>query len=157
MSICIYMCTHIYKYVCVCTYIYTHMCIYVYVYRYIHDFPGGSDGKESTCNTGDLGLTSGLGRSLEKGMATHSSILAGKFHGQRSLAGCSPWSLRELGTTEWLSLSVLCGKGDLSSTYSCLKRDSLPTGFLSLLESQDFSCSSNSTVEVDLHYSPVVS
>ena len=26
-------------------------------------FPGGSDGKESTCNAGDLGLTSGLRRS----------------------------------------------------------------------------------------------
>ena len=26
-------------------------------------FPGGSDGKESTCNVGDLGLISGLGRS----------------------------------------------------------------------------------------------
>ena len=28
--------------------------------------------------------------SLEKGMATHSSILAGELHGQRSLAGYSP-------------------------------------------------------------------
>ena len=28
---------------------------------------------------------------LEKEMATHSSILAGKSHGQRSLAGHSPW------------------------------------------------------------------
>ena len=28
---------------------------------------------------------------LEKGTATRSSILAGKFHGQRSLAGYSPW------------------------------------------------------------------
>ena len=28
---------------------------------------------------------------LEKGMATHSSILAGEFHGQRSLVGYSPW------------------------------------------------------------------
>ena len=26
------------------------------------DFPGGSDGKESACNPGDLGLISGLGR-----------------------------------------------------------------------------------------------
>ena len=26
-------------------------------------FPGGSDGKESTCNAGDLGLILGLGRS----------------------------------------------------------------------------------------------
>ena len=39
-------------------------------------FPGGSDGKESACNEGDLGLIPGSGRSLEKGMATYSSILA---------------------------------------------------------------------------------
>ena len=36
------------------------------------DFLGGSDGKESTCNAGDLGQED----ALEKGMATHSSILA---------------------------------------------------------------------------------
>ena len=36
----------------------------------------GSAGKESTCNAGDLGLIPGLGRSPEKGKATHSSILA---------------------------------------------------------------------------------
>ena len=29
-------------------------------------------------------------------MATHSSILAWKIHGQRSLAGYSPWGLKEL-------------------------------------------------------------
>ena len=39
-------------------------------------FLGGSDGKESTCNVGDLGLIPGLGRSLGEEMATHSSILA---------------------------------------------------------------------------------
>ena len=38
-------------------------------------FPGGSGGKESAYHAGDLGSISGLGRSLEKGMATHSSIL----------------------------------------------------------------------------------
>ena len=38
--------------------------------------PGGLDGKESTCNAGNPSLIPGLGRSLEKGMATHSSILA---------------------------------------------------------------------------------
>ena len=37
--------------------------------------PAGSDGKESACNTGDQGLIPGSGRALEKGMATHSSIL----------------------------------------------------------------------------------
>ena len=30
-------------------------------------FPGGSDGKESTCNVGDLGLIPGLGRSPGEG------------------------------------------------------------------------------------------
>ena len=36
----------------------------------------GSSGKESTCNAGELGLIPGWGRPLEKGKATHSSILA---------------------------------------------------------------------------------
>ena len=39
-------------------------------------FPGGSEGKASACNAGDLGLIPGSGRPLEKEMATHSSILA---------------------------------------------------------------------------------
>ena len=36
---------------------------------------------------------------LEEEMATHSSILPGKSHGQ-SLAGYSPWGHKELDTTE---------------------------------------------------------
>ena len=39
-------------------------------------FPGVSDGKEATCNAGDLVSIHGLGRSLEEGMAAYSSILA---------------------------------------------------------------------------------
>ena len=39
-------------------------------------FPGGSDGKESACNAGDLGSIPGSGRSPGEGMATHSRILA---------------------------------------------------------------------------------
>ena len=35
-----------------------------------------SDGKESACNAGDLGSIPGWEDPLEKGMATHSSILA---------------------------------------------------------------------------------
>ena len=30
-------------------------------------FPGGSDGKESTCNAGDLGLIPGSGKSPKEG------------------------------------------------------------------------------------------
>ena len=40
---------------------------------------------------------------LEKGMATHSSILAWRIHGQRSLVGYSPWDCKELDTTEQLT------------------------------------------------------
>ena len=39
-------------------------------------FPRGSAGKESACNEGDLSSIPGLGDALEKGKATHSSILA---------------------------------------------------------------------------------
>ena len=39
-------------------------------------FPGGSVGKESACNAGDLGSIPGLGRSPEEGKAAHSSVLA---------------------------------------------------------------------------------
>ena len=38
--------------------------------------PSGSDGKESVCNVGDLGLIPVSGRSPGEGMATNSSILA---------------------------------------------------------------------------------
>ena len=37
------------------------------MYPYRIGFPGGSDGKESTCNVGDLGLIAGLGRSPGEG------------------------------------------------------------------------------------------
>ena len=39
------------------------------------DFPSGLDGKVSACNAGDPGSIPGSGRSLEKEVATHSSIL----------------------------------------------------------------------------------
>ena len=38
-------------------------------------FPGGSDDKEPACNAGDLGSILDWEDPLEKGMATHSSIL----------------------------------------------------------------------------------
>ena len=37
---------------------------------------------------------------LEKEMATHSSVLAGKSDGQGSLAGYGPWGCKELDSTE---------------------------------------------------------
>ena len=51
-------------------------------------FTGGSDGKESACNAGDLGLIPGLGRSSggRHGNPLQYSCLENP-HGQRSLAG----------------------------------------------------------------------
>ena len=67
-------------------------------------FPGGSDGKESACNAGDLGSIPGLGRSLEEGNGNplKYSCLENP-HGQRSLAGYNPWGLKESDVTERLS------------------------------------------------------
>ena len=105
-------------------------------------FSGGSDGKKSACNAGDLGSVPGLGRSpgegigyplqylwtslvaqmvknlpamketwiqslgwedpMEEGMPSHPLFLPGEFHGQRSLAGYSPWGHKESNMTEWL-------------------------------------------------------
>ena len=64
-------------------------------------FPGGSDGKESACNAGDLGLNPGLGRSPggRHGNPLQYSCLENP-HGQRSLAGYSPWGRKESDTTK---------------------------------------------------------
>ena len=68
-------------------------------------FSGGSVSKEFAHNAGDLDLVPGWADPLEKGMATHSSILAWRIHGQRSLAGYRSWGHKELDMTEWLTLS----------------------------------------------------
>ena len=64
-------------------------------------FPGGSVGKESTCNAGDLGLIPGSGRSPGegKGNPLQYSCLENPL-GQRSLAGYSPWGHKESDTTK---------------------------------------------------------
>ena len=61
-------------------------------------FPGGSAGKESACNVGDLGSVPGLGRSLEKGKATHSSILAWRIPGTIQCQPLFYWAPKLLQT-----------------------------------------------------------
>ena len=81
-------------------------------------------GKESACNTGNhpqfrrCRPREGLDDLLEKGMATHSSILAGKSHGQRSLMGGSPWGRKRIRHD-------LATKPTPSHTASLLARDCL--------------------------------
>ena len=61
-------------------------------------------GKESTCNVRDLDLTPGLGRSPGGGHGNQLQYSGLENpHGQRSLAGYSPWGLKESDTTEQLN------------------------------------------------------
>ena len=51
-------------------------------------------------NAIDSGLTPGSEDSLEKEWLPTPVFLPGEFHGQRSLAGYSPWGRKESGMTE---------------------------------------------------------
>ena len=58
-------------------------------------FPGGSDGKESTCTAGDLSSIPGLGRSPGGGRDNPTTVfLPGESHGQKSLVVYSPWGYK---------------------------------------------------------------
>ena len=63
-------------------------------------FPGGSDGKESTCNARDLGSTLGLGRSPGGGNVPTPVFVPGECRGQRNPMGYSPWGRKEPDMTE---------------------------------------------------------
>ena len=56
--------------------------------------------------------------SLEKEMATHSSILTWEFHGQRSLMGYSPWGLKESDTTKQLTQFYISKNGQTWEPHS---------------------------------------
>ena len=68
-------------------------------------FPGVSDGKESACNVGDPGSIPGSGRPLEKGMATHSSILAWRMLWTEEPGWSQSMGHKESDTTEQLTLT----------------------------------------------------
>ena len=69
---------------------------------------GSSGSKESACKGGDLGSIPGLGRSPGGGHDNpfQNSCLE-KPHGQRSLAGYSPWDCKESDTTKKLRIAQL--------------------------------------------------
>ena len=60
------------------------------VYNNGPGFPVGSVIKNPPANVGDTCSIPGWEDSLEKEIATHSSILAWEIHGQRILVGYSP-------------------------------------------------------------------
>ena len=65
-------------------------------------FPGGSDGEESACNAGKLGLSPGLGRSPGEGKGYPLLVFQpGEFHGWYS-----PWGHKESDMTEQFSHKI---------------------------------------------------
>ena len=68
--------------------------------KYTLGFPGGSNGKESACNVGNLGSIPGSGRSPGEGNGNPLQYSClGNPHGQKNLAGYSPWGRQESDTT----------------------------------------------------------
>ena len=68
----------------------------------VSSFPGGSGGRDSDCNAGDLGFILGWKDPLEKGMATHWSIQA------EEPVAFSPWGGKESDMTVQLTLHFRC-------------------------------------------------
>ena len=63
-------------------------------------FPGGTSGTEPACQCRRLKRL--RGRSPGVGWLPIPVFLLGKFHGQKSLVGYSPWGQKESDMTEWL-------------------------------------------------------
>ena len=70
-------------------------------------FPGGQTVKSLPVMQETRVQSLGWEDSLEKEWRPTPVFLPGEFHGQRSLAGYSPWGRNELDTTEQLTLSPL--------------------------------------------------
>ena len=69
-------------------------------------FPGGSDGKESTCNAGDLGSFPGLGRSPREGNGNPLQYSGLENFMDRGVWQATIHGVAEWETTEGLSLSL---------------------------------------------------
>ena len=60
-------------------------------------FPGDSDGKESVCNTGDLGSIPASGKFPGEGNGYHSSILAWRISGTEEPDGLQSMGSQRVG------------------------------------------------------------
>ena len=81
-------------------------------------FPSSSDGKESACNAGDLGLIPGLGKIPWRRERLPTSVFRpGEFHGLYS-----PWGCKESDATERFKdeVKIPCSIWILSSENDAL-------------------------------------
>ena len=88
-----------------CHFLHQFLCNIICICPMCVGFPGGSDGKESACNAGGLGLIPGLGRFLGEGNGyplQYSCLVNSKDRG----AWWDSWDRKESDRTEWLTLSL---------------------------------------------------
>ena len=79
--------------------------------------PGGSDGKESACNAGDLGSTLELGRSPgEEECLPTALLIPGEFCGQWSLAGYSSWGPKRVKGTFHAKMDTIKDRNGIDLT-----------------------------------------
>ena len=78
-------------------------------------FPGGSEAKSLPASAGDVGSINPWGRKIpwKRKWWPIPVFLPGKFHGQRSLVGCSPW-----GRKEWDDLATKQQQAELEAEAS---------------------------------------
>ena len=80
--------------------------------RVIRGFPDDSEVK-NPANAGDVGSTSGSGRSPGEG--NHNLFQYWKSHGQKSLADYSPWGHKAVGVVNTIYLSLKVAKSRMST------------------------------------------
>ena len=83
-------------------------------------FPGGSAGKESACNVGELGWIPGLGRSWRRKRLSTPVFWPGEFHRLQSMGLQSRTRLSDFHFTTSLvaqTVESACSAGDLGSTW----------------------------------------
>ena len=84
-------------------------------FEYQLGFPGGSDGKELTCNAGDPGLIPGLGQSPGEGNVYPLQCLENLMDRGAWWSTYRPWGCKESDRTERLILSTFLFGGILLS------------------------------------------
>ena len=98
----------------------------------IRDFPGGSDGKSICLQCRRPGFDPWVGKiPWRRKWQPTPVLLPGKSHGQRSLAGCSPWGHKESDMTEQLHFHFQCLQVSsmleyVSEFFSFLRLNNIP-------------------------------
>ena len=95
----------------------------IYIRSFI-SFLGGSDGKESACDGGNPGLIPGSGRSLGKGMATHSRIPAWRIPWTEEPGGLQSLGLHRV-EHDWSNLAHIESRGWKGRTLDRMGKTSL--------------------------------